>query len=101
MSAFTPGPWEPIPKGESSCKTVWCKRHLIAEVASGDWSDNHQAIDRSVAAANANLIAAAPDMYEALKAVLENLYTPISSSSLDRAENMTNAALAKAEGRTP
>ena len=95
VSAFTPGPWEPIPKGESSCKTVWCKRHLIAEVASGDWSDNHQAIDRSVAAANANLIAAAPDMYE----ILEKLHR-LGGLGYQKHDWIV-AVLNKADGRTP
>ncbi|MFN6952496.1 MAG: hypothetical protein ACK4NE_07870 [Albidovulum sp.] len=83
----TPGPWHACKDGACTCKVVWCADHPIADVASGEWGDEYPAIrldqegigakaeaylerlvygsiDPTVAAANARLIAAAPDMLE-------------------------------------
>ena len=96
---FTPGPW--VTKQAISADNVggfdWCVTQvgdtkIIAEVfqrvggVQGFWDD------RPVEA-NAHLIAAAPNLYEALKAVI---------SVADRKTvefDLAHAALAKAEGR--
>lgn len=86
----TPGPWHACKDGACTCKAVWCADHPIADVTSGEWGDDYPAIrldqegigakaeaymerfvygsiDPSVAAANARLIAAAPDLLAAGK----------------------------------
>lgn len=85
--AFTPGPW------------VYSGRlgfgHLVSPniaVAYGGATSGRQ----DSGEANAHLIAAAPDMYEALKLVMQH-------GRIDDSEHRMNvvaAALAKAEGRS-
>jgi hypothetical protein len=93
---FTPGPWAAIeieeglfhvhsPKGE---------RHNPVPVAVLDHHrDGHEATRTVTTPANAHLIAAAPDMYEALKRVMENKWEP------DKYLINVLQAIAKAEGR--
>lgn len=64
---FTPGPWKignegigPVSKEEDQSYGMLLP---VAYIEVVDWPENHEA--------NAHLIAAAPDLYEALKAVLE------------------------------
>jgi hypothetical protein len=90
----TKGPWRACQNGECSCKVVSSEKHPIANVVSGKWGDDFPAIrlvgDSSlnmkaeaymeqftygeiypaVAAANARLIAAAPDLLEAVEELL-------------------------------
>ena len=89
---YTKGPWRACRNGECSCKQVWCANNPVAEVVAGKWGDDYCSIrivgetsldlkaeaymeqvtygeiPEKEAIANAHLIAAAPDMYEALKA---------------------------------
>jgi hypothetical protein len=94
-SEYTPGPWS----------------HSGADDF-GDYNIVHPADALAVAAvisnmrppievlANARLIAAAPDMYEVLKALLEPpLSLRWSAGKLGRALEAARVALAKAEGR--
>lgn len=80
--AFTPGPWR---------TSKWSGREsgIVAEVDGQVSLVTGYALDR-----DAHLIAAAPDLYEALKAA--SLLIPQGA----RERHGINAALAKAEGRS-
>jgi len=108
MSAtkFTPGPWHPkAAKHSTDGEIDWGvgadidgQRYCIAE-AFGRVAYT----TKTPAEANARLIAAAPDLYEALRAVLDldnrqttSLLTSLPLEMISR----IRAALAKAEGRT-
>jgi hypothetical protein len=117
--AHTPGPWAycGADRGGCSCMTVMGEDHPIATVTSGDWGDDYPSLrltggslDRgveaymeqttygnvpeAVAKANARLIAAAPDLLEALKAVTQSTEWP----TMERdTQDAVLAAIAKAE----
>lgn len=99
MSKHTPGPWElrgrtvkgPHPRYEGELRTV-----ASAQWSKGTWKDE--------AEANARLIAAAPDMLQALQEMIANcdrwLETgiPADAEESKRLYNQMAAALKKAEG---
>jgi hypothetical protein len=100
MSRFTPGPWTcdeddkqyVIGEGQSKYRTH------VGTVYADD-------TDPKEAKANAHLIAAAPDMYEALQLVV-GIRAHLRVSGVDfvdagKAYDAAEAALAKAEGREP
>lgn len=81
---FTPGPWERDGlKIRVHGRGVICA--VVARPQDGGTFDCQE---------NASLIAAAPEMYEALKEVLESFAAP------DAALEKVQRALARAEGRT-
>lgn len=97
MSKHTPGPWdygwEIQPNG---CPTVGHKGLMVCMVA-------HSAKDpeqKETALANANLIAAAPDLLEALEYALSMWgdYLPPGNSNAMKAIKQSRAAIAKARG---
>ena len=91
MSGFTPGPWSAMPlitQGLTFAPIV--ATTLIAKVYSTAYGDHGQAT------ANAQLMAAAPDLYKALKRIVLNPDAQIGGDM--RAEAI--AALAKAEGES-
>lgn len=96
MSKHTPGPWKLIDRGES----FELARYWIG-AGETDWrgpSEICSVLTNKDTKANARLIAAAPEMLEALKAALGM------SSPIDRYENaklfeLIEAAIAKAEGK--
>jgi hypothetical protein len=116
MGEHTPGPWTICCDGKCTCKMVGCSDHPIAKVISGEWGDEYPSVrlvgtssldikaegfmemigygsvHEDVATANARLIAAAPDMYEALRALKYN--------QGNEAWKLADAALRKAEGAT-
>lgn len=81
----TPGPWEITE--DLGMDEAWCNWHRVGPVD----------LMGSTANANSRLIAAAPDMLEALKAVhaCGNAGAKLSRVASDK----TRAAIAKAEGR--
>ena len=83
---FTPGPWE-ANTGDHAYPTVSAQDRVIVTI----WQCPQQA-------ANARLVSAAPDLYEALREIVEGDDRPsdLTMAALRRAV----AALAKAEGRT-
>lgn len=91
---FTPGPWE-ISRHHQKINGGWPAHYMIGQQ---DEMYDHAIVlsseDSGEGKANANLIAAAPDMYEALKYIVEQYghCMPL---------NKAKAALAKAEGRKP
>lgn len=86
----TPGPWTAEKNGG---KGAWIKG------ANGEWSAMACGTDDENADANARLIAAAPDLLEALKVMIDITVGDI--YSLDPAITAARKAIAKAEGRHP
>lgn len=103
---FTPGPWEVCngidvyPVGDFEA------RKLIADCdamnAPVDNHGDHLDTDMTYAEckANARLISAAPDMYEALRAWVESTAFDEQTGSMAPVYQGARAALAKAEGRS-
>ena len=107
MAKFTPGPWS------ISDDREWDGSDSLDILTSGGWGDGLPWIagvhganvgpkDKEETEANANLIAAAPEMYEALKTTAGNLRSLIAATNcrtydvwLETAES----ALAKADGK--
>jgi hypothetical protein len=101
-SKFTKGPWlasqtmrvhgaVPSSDGVDICSADNANIGLVY------WAENGS---RSETRANANLIAAAPELLEALKAChLQMLQSNNSSEYAEEANQMAIAAIAKAEGR--
>lgn len=111
---FTPGPWEVVDRRQAPLKNIAIVRQgvKIGEVSSVHQRDylagfkddrDSQAADAidAIGLANANLFAAAPDMYEALKhcsAFLIN-YTDFEKQGFAKhAYELARAALTKAGG---
>lgn len=84
-----PGPWSVCGKGKCPCKQVWCSDSPIAYAVSGKWGDEYPSVrlvgdaleknaeaymemieygevPEAMAAANARLLAAAPELRDAL-----------------------------------
>ena len=109
---WTPGPWS-----ITSFHGVPCMIYIgtvgtrtFREITDG----NHSDFDEETTLANANLIAAAPDLYEAMEAILSVMKPGIDGHDnllhvwLNHPEkpertpgSMARAALAKARGETP
>lgn len=83
MSSYTPGPWRPY--AESSRE--WC---IDAE---------DQGIACTETEANARLIAAAPDLVEALKFVCAAIHNRSSLEHLERVAGLCERTIAKAEAQ--
>jgi hypothetical protein len=85
----TPGPW----KYEVATRTIRSEpaNYWLASMNSWDGAVNHEA--------NARLIAAAPEMLEALKAVVREDFTKITINRWMQLIDSSLAAIAKAEGR--
>jgi hypothetical protein len=105
MSKHTPGPWFVAPRNE-----VNSAGHNIAMIADLDWGQYRDAEDNGEAEfeANARLIAAAPDLLEALKAAMafldENVADPDITAGMAQAyiklrDINPKAIIAKAEGK--
>jgi hypothetical protein len=99
MTKHTPGPWTldghnlssvircTVPRGHPDAKHTCGDYETIAECGGDNWK------------ANARLIAAAPDMLEALRTIVE--YGPQSGMKADAPMLIAaRAAIAKAEGRS-
>ena len=99
--AFTPGPWRVA--GERDYRTL---AFGVFELEHNWRIADVRATNEKIGQANATLIAAAPDMYEALKNIVTRFENCCRASGNDAewvadATKMHRAALAKAEGRTP
>lgn len=101
MSKHTPGPWTSRPFGDSFAVMVSDKRVAYCYGAFADW-------DKETAEANAHLIAAAPELLEALKEMCE-MHGGIHDEDCPEDDtcgcygkafnDRINAVIAKAEGR--
>jgi hypothetical protein len=101
--AHTPGPWS-IPTPRMGFSAIHGPDgQLVFGIAAGSADERRP---EAVCEANANLIAAAPEMYEALKEAIENLEQTLRwrgegwECSEDDLLGNARAALAKAEGRS-
>lgn len=109
MSAHTPGPW-------SVFNHSWCETsviaigfdHSICLLDINHATEESQEADEAQMEANARLIAAAPELLEALKEALACGMVPVSSANEGgavmysehvRVADMIRAAVAKAEGK--
>ena len=90
MSGPTPGPWHVDVLGAG-----WTDGHGIAYCDNGHVAWTTRGFGDDVQLANAHLIAAAPDLYEALEAALND---PDAGWLHDAVYNSGMAALAKARG---
>lgn len=106
MSNFTKGPWEVLPEeGDKDYirirGTILGGRYKVANVVSLGYKDkiiNDKELEES--RGNANLISAAPDMYEALQMVIERCEEDDARGFFDRIElQILNDALDKADGK--
>lgn len=95
---FTPGPW-----------VIALNTCIATEDGEGgtmDWFAETYGPDDSINAANANLIAAAPDLYEALKDMLSGwryireTHGDLYGVGWERSETLAIKALAKARGES-
>lgn len=111
--SHTPGPWQIAPHSDAAevLEIVSEYResrgmksaHWIAECDLQETKDGHD-IDYETNAANAHLIAAAPELLDALKAALEWLPDPrphrlTDPDGLEAVIRQCEAAIKKAEGR--
>lgn len=111
VAAFTPGPWHPVSGQGAHHNDVYIRageRH-----ADGSWPAVAKCCSSGIGGrvavqANSQLIAAAPDLYEACKALVDaRLIADVDSAPTTsepeaiRVSRLVRAALAKAEGRTP
>lgn len=112
---FTPGPWKTDERYEDSTEIVDSKgfSHVTAEPCAillgwdehfQHWSDSKEAyrdISREEQMANANLIAAAPELLEALQIAMDVIKGGQDVNYLRRygAVNKARAAIAKALGK--
>jgi hypothetical protein len=85
---WTPGPW-------TNCNDSFIEADVSGKVVVEEMNTEIEFMEDEEITANANLIAAAPDLYEALEAILEERYE---NSELDPLVNDARAALAKARG---
>lgn len=108
LVSHTPGPWEGDPKGDGLGVRVWDKagQNMIAALDE-DAADSACFVpDIQIREANARLIAAAPEMLDALKAAEKDLatfeaeVTSILPMAKSPALPLIRAAIAKAEGKS-
>lgn len=114
MNKHTPGPWEACHDGKCKCRQVWsipgdCPvftandkgEKVLVGLIHHEWGDDLDLIYGEIPAeqqeANARLIAAAPDLLEACKLVLENIAPKYSSYHI--CVEKLRAAISKAEGK--
>jgi len=98
MSKHTPGPWRLIVGAEgyysvvSECKNLKDEDRIIC--------DNTEYYPKEATKENARLIAAAPELLEALKAIVYGLCKEDEEGLIEHTEQITNArkAIAEAEG---
>lgn len=98
---FTPGPWVAGADGADVCPSAGEKQHVELAHIVGPWSDSSW-FGSEEARANAHLIAAAPDLYEALERAVR--YFTDAGSNREAWGEMVHEwqqTLAKARGETP
>ena len=103
--AFTPGPWRVVGatiRGDG--RGTRCDYLTVARATSNETS-GYDCPPPQVAEANARLIAAAPELFDALKLLVlayeSDAGTEHDECLLEESHKRSVAALAKAEGRTP
>lgn len=100
MSEFTSGPWA---VSKQKARRVTASGVVICNaVLRNQGGPKHKAFlkDEHEAEANANLIAAAPDMYAALVALRPHIFIPAGDTAFAEAMEAARDAIFKAEGRS-
>ena len=102
MSAWTPGPWEVSPALPTRVQRTGgsaIRGHIVTVTRKGSDEDNARA------EADARLIAAAPDLYQALHGLLRSVMAPEPPPGHVRDDSAqieaARRALARARGETP
>ena len=90
QTKHTPGPWRIGTPGPNGCYTVGTKRGLMTAMITHSINHADQAVE---ATANANLIAAAPELLDIVQRL--GVYLP------NELQTEVNAVIAKALGVTP
>jgi hypothetical protein len=103
MTPHTPGPWKVVEHYEDASTRKIGLHGCPAIVSEKGVVVVHPEVgivteDLSTAKANARLIAAAPEMLEALKECLEEITNP-EEETWPHAQHVAKRAIAKAEGR--
>lgn len=93
MSKHTPGPWTIGVPGPNGCPTIGTAQGLMTAMISHSYSEPEQV---ATARANARLIAAAPDLLEALERIARLKENTHSSGIQEMAEAIAISAIAKA-----
>lgn len=93
MSKHTPGPWKAVKTTNTPWSIVVNHDGPLPNEHQGDLLTQISGLRWESDEANAHLIAAAPELLEALKRILENKFEP------DKITCIAEAAIAKAEGR--
>ena len=95
VTKHTPGPWKPA----CGARGTTCRHPAIlcdgGQVGNATWQGSEAATD-----ANARLIAAAPDLLEALRGLLAAVQHSVCENS-GPAQDAASAAIAKATGGAP
>lgn len=99
---FTPGPWEACRNGECPCRMVWNKPYdMVVAVAIAASDEQYTCgagiVDKDMLRANSLLIAAAPELYEALSRSL-NWLSSYPGGNASGVYEQASAALKKARG---
>jgi len=91
---FTPGPWRNCPTNRG---------HMIGGGRPGYLAEVRECCEDSERKANAHLISAAPDLYEAVQGFVDLLprlgILPAEGAPIAKAFDRANAALRRAEGK--
>lgn len=93
---YTPGPWSHCPCGR--CQLVWSDGEEGILIHDTPDDDEATIAKGEEAQGNCLLIAAAPDLYEALKTLASEEYRDDDDPILGEARNKARIAIAKAEG---
>ena len=97
MSAHTPGPWRALRNCLGAAITIYDERDRPIATTASNGSVETMAMHRSgEVAANAQLLAAAPELLAALQSALTILVDSVGDFDIAKAE----AAIAKATGST-
>ena len=98
MGKYTPGPWT-VDESHINGSINAGKRH-VALANFYNCHDEEMRVTRDQQKANTQLIAAAPDIYEALKIILEYPYGDASPLDDPLVMERARAAIRKAEGES-
>lgn len=96
MSDYTPGPWHITRTARGHRKTIRCERRLPNAIEGIAVANIVHACGFDEERANAQLIAAAPELLEACKVALAYISTACRSTEI---ESLISEAIAKAEGK--
>lgn len=108
---FTPAPWSVCHDGKCRCGLIYSSPKVdtvVAQVVTckTDFMDGEGFNDEEIIAANANLIAASPELYNELEFTLEQLrnfekYLPASVIGCQQLIKRVENVLSKARGENP